>query len=58
MNIKEFLDIMVQSLPKIEEDLGRPLYADEKIDILKGALAKWNESNPDNYLTLPAEFNK
>lgn len=58
MNIVDFLEIMTQSIPKIEEDMGRPLFADEKIAILKGALQKWNEANPDNYLILPAEFNK
>ena len=57
MNIVEFLEIMSQSIPQMEAELGRPMSAQEKVQVVKGALAKWNLANPDNWLTLPADFN-
>lgn len=56
MNIKEFLEIMGASIPNIEKELGRELTKEETRQILKGAITKWNLQNPDNWLTIPAEF--
>lgn len=57
MNIVEFLQIMSQSIPQMETELGRQMTAEEKVQVVKGALVKWNLTHPDNWLTLPADFN-
>jgi len=56
MNIVEFLEIMDRSIPQMEEQLGRAMTNQEKVDLVKGCLAKWNEANPDNWLTIPADW--
>lgn len=56
MNIKEFLDIVNESVPSIELSLGRSLTHEEKSNMVKGAIAKWNLSNPDNWLVIPEEY--
>lgn len=58
MNIKEFMNIVMASMPNIEKNMGRELALDEKRFIIKGAIDKWNTENPDNWLVIPAEFLK
>jgi hypothetical protein len=58
MNIKEFMNIVMASIPNIEKNMGRELALDEKRFIIKGAIDKWNAENPDNWLVIPAEFLK
>lgn len=58
MNIKEFMNIVMASMPNIEKNMGRELSVEEKRLIIKGALDKWNTENPDNWLVIPAEFLK
>jgi hypothetical protein len=58
MNIKEFMNIVMASMPNIEKQMGRELTLDEKRSIIKGAIDKWNNENPDNWLVIPAEFLK
>jgi hypothetical protein len=58
MNIKEFMNIVMSSMPNIEKNMGRELTVDEKRTIIKGAIDKWNAENPDNWLVIPAEFLK
>ena len=58
MNIKEFMNIVMASMPNIEKEVGRELSVDEKRSIIKGAIDKWNGENPDNWLVIPAEFLK
>jgi len=56
MNIKEFLEIMGKSIPGIEAEMGRQLTPDETRQIIRGAITKWNLTNPDEWLVVPAEF--
>jgi len=56
MNFYELLKITDKSIEKIEQDLGRPLNNPEKLALIKGAITKWNEANPDNWIVIPAEF--
>ena len=58
MNIKEFMNIVMSSMPNIEENMGRELTVTEKRFIIKGAIDKWNTENPNNWLVIPAEFLK
>ena len=58
MNIKEFMNIVMASMPSIEKNMGRELTIDEKRSIIKGAIDKWNGENPNNWLVIPAEFLK
>ena len=58
MNIKEFMNIVMESMPNIEKQMGREMSVDEKRSIIKGALDKWNNENPYNWLVIPAEFLK
>jgi len=58
MNIKEFMNIVMASMPNIETQMGRELTLEEKRNIIKGAIDKWNNENPDNWLVIPAEFLK
>jgi len=58
MNIKEFMNIVMVSMPGIEENMGRELTVTEKRFIIKGAIDKWNAENPNNWLVIPAEFLK
>ena len=46
------------SMPNIEKQMGRELTVDEKRTIIKGAIDKWNDQNPNNWLVIPAEFLK
>lgn len=56
MNIKEFLEIMGKSIPGIEADMGRQLTPEETRQIIRGAITKWNLTNPDEWLVVPAEL--
>ena len=56
MNFYELLEITDKSIEKIEQDISRPLSSQEKVALIKGAITKWNEANPDNWLVIPAEF--
>ena len=56
MNFYELLKITDKSIEKIEQDIGRPLNNPEKLALIKGAITKWNMSNPDNWIVIPAEF--
>lgn len=58
MNFYELLKIVDQSIPGMEEQLGRPLTDVEKVDLVRGAITKWNEANPNNWIIIPAEWNK
>jgi hypothetical protein len=58
MNIKEFMNIVMASMPSIEKQMGRELSVEEKRLIIKGSINKWNTENPDNWLVIPAEFLK
>lgn len=58
MNFYELLKIVDKSIEKIEKDINRELDNQEKLALLKGAIAKWNEANPDNWIVIPAEFIK
>lgn len=58
MNIKEFMNIVMFSMPNIEKNMGRELSIVEKRSIIKGAIDKWNNENSDNWLVIPAEFLK
>jgi len=58
MNIKEFMNIVMESMPNIEKNMGRELSLEEKRNIIKGAIDKWNGENPNNWLVIPAEFLK
>lgn len=58
MNIKEFMNIVMESMPNIEKNMGRELSVEEKRLIIKGSINKWNNENPNNWLVIPAEFLK
>jgi len=58
MNIRDFMNIVMESMPNIEKNMGRELSLDEKRSIIKGAIDKWNGENPNNWLVIPAEFLK
>lgn len=58
MNIQDLLTIIEVSVPDLEEGLGRELTHAEKKDMVRGAIAKWNLSHPDNWLVIPAEYSK
>ena len=58
MNIVEFLDILKASFPKMEQELGREMTLQEKAEIVKGAINKWTEHHPENWLVIPAEWNR
>lgn len=58
MNIKEFMNIVMASMPNIENNMGRELSVEEKRFIIKGAIDKWNGQNPNEWLVIPAEFLK
>ena len=58
MNIKEFMNIVMASMPNIEKQVGRELSVEEKRLIIKGSINKWNAENPNNWLVIPAEFLK
>ena len=56
INIKDFMNIIMESIPKLEEAAGKEFSLEEKREVITGALAKWNAENPDNWLVIPAEF--
>ena len=58
MNIRDFMNIVMESMPNIEKNMGRELSLEEKRTIIKGAIDKWNGENPNNWLVIPAEFLK
>lgn len=58
MNIQDLLTIVEVSVPDLEESLGRELTIDEKKEMVRGAIAKWNLTHPDNWLVIPAEYSK
>jgi hypothetical protein len=58
MNIREFMNIVMESMPNIEKNMGRELSLEEKRNIIKGAIDKWNGENTNNWLVIPAEFLK
>ena len=58
MNIRDFMNIVMESMPNIEKNMGRELSLEEKRTIIKGAIDKWNDENPNNWLVIPAEFLK
>ena len=58
MNIRDFMNIVMESMPNIEKNMGRELSLEEKRTIIKGAIDKWNDQNPNNWLVIPAEFLK
>ena len=58
MNIQDLLTIIEVSVPDLEESLGRGLTLDEKKEMVRGAISKWNLTHPDNWLVIPAEYSK
>jgi hypothetical protein len=58
LNIQDLLTIIEVSVPDIEEQLGREMTSEEKKEMVRGAISKWNLTHPDNWLVIPAEYSK